>query len=517
LNQINIEYVKNLHPIFTKPKRIKIIVGGRGSTKSTGIADYVAAKVSNGELWCCARENQNSIEESVHRTILDEISRLGILGFEDTKTSITHESSGGRTFYRGLARNITSLKSTLSGVDGLWIEEGEDISDNTLRVLTASVRLNADDTERLLNGNKLESIDQLDALLAVSDIKMPEIIITMNRGQRSGAVAKKWLARAETELQRCGYYEDDTIMVVQMNYTDMPLSWFIASGLEQERLDDFDKLSTAQYRHKWHGDYLDEVDNSIIKPEWFDACIDAHKIDRLKETFAPHGFRKAAYDPMNDGGDAHGYAQSKGSVVERVLELRKGEIDVGCDWATELTSDNNVDWFTWDTDGMGTGLKRQISIAFDNTKTEFHGFSGALSGKGQDNANKVYVPIDNDNSEARTYADTFKNNRAQFYGILADKMYNTYRCVKRGKYIDPENMISFESSGIENIDALRSELCSIPKKDTGNGLYQILSKADMKKLGISSPNLADAIMMTMWVPEPRQEWGELNYENRRVV
>ena len=163
MTQIDIEYVKNLHPIFTKPKRIKIIVGGRGSTKSTGVADYVAAKVSNGELWCCARENQNSIEESVHRTILDEIARLGIEGFEDTKTSISHADSGGRTFYRGLARNITSLKSTLSGVDGLWIEEGEDISDNTLRVLTASVRLNADDTEKLLNGNKLESIDQLDA------------------------------------------------------------------------------------------------------------------------------------------------------------------------------------------------------------------------------------------------------------------------------------------------------------------------------------------------------------------
>jgi len=61
MTSIDIKYVKNLHPIFTKPKRIKIIVGGRGSTKSTGVADYIAALVSNGQLWCCARENQNSI------------------------------------------------------------------------------------------------------------------------------------------------------------------------------------------------------------------------------------------------------------------------------------------------------------------------------------------------------------------------------------------------------------------------------------------------------------------------
>jgi len=206
MNQITIDYVDKLYPIFTKPKRIKIILGGRGSTKSTGIADLAAASLQAGELWCCARETQNSIEESVHRTILDEISRLGLTGFEDTKTEIKH-TSGGRTFYRGLSRNITALKSTLSGVDKLWIEEGEDISENTLRVLTASVRLNATDTARKIAGE---------------NVKMPEIIITMNRGTRAGAVAKKWLARAESELQRCGYYEDDTIMVVQMNYTDMP-------------------------------------------------------------------------------------------------------------------------------------------------------------------------------------------------------------------------------------------------------------------------------------------------------
>ena len=108
MTNINIDYVSKLHPIFTKPKRIKIIVGGRGSTKSTGVADYVDAKLTTGELWCCARENQNSIEESVHRTLLDEIDRLGIPGFTDTKTAITH-ASGGRTFYRGLSRNIRPI------------------------------------------------------------------------------------------------------------------------------------------------------------------------------------------------------------------------------------------------------------------------------------------------------------------------------------------------------------------------------------------------------------------------
>ena len=488
---IDIEYVEKLHPIFTKPKRIKIIIGGRASTKSTGVADYVAAQMTRGQLWCCARENQNSIEESVHRTILDEISRLNIPGFVDTKTSITHEPTGGRTFYRGLARNITSLKSTLSGINGLWIEEGEDISDNTLRVLTASVRLNAKDSQRQILGE---------------DVGMPEIIITMNRGARTGAIAKKWLARAERDLAKTGYYEDDLIMVVEMNYTDMPVEWFLASGLEDERLDDEKKLSTAGYDHKWHGAYLDEVENSIIKPEWFDAAVDAHKLPTLQAAFKPHGAKVAAHDPSDTGDDPKGYALRHGSIFLKIQENDSGEIDEGCEWATEQAIDDGADCFVWDGDGMGTGLKRQVSDAFAGKRVTTHMFRGSLSGSGQDNADDIYMATDSDptrgkeRKQLKTYADTFKNNRAQYATKLATAFYNTYRCVNRGEYVDPANMISIDSDGVDSVENLRSEVCRVPRKKNGNGLIQIMSKQEMKSLGIESPNMFDAMMMALFDP-----------------
>lgn len=502
MTDINIEYVSKLHPIFTKPKRIKIIVGGRGSTKSTGIADYVAACMANGQLWCCARENQNSIEESVHRTLLDEIARLEIAGFEDTKTSIIHPS-GGRAFYRGLARNITSLKSTLSGVDGLWIEEGEDISANTLRVLTASVRLNAKDTERAIAGE---------------DVKMPEIIITMNRGTRQGAVAQKWLLRAEKDLARCGYYEDDAVMVVQMNYTDMPKKWFELSGLEQERKDDKEHLSTAMYAHKWYGDYLDETPNSIIKQEWFNAAIDAHKLERLKAVFEPRGALIAAHDPSDTGNDSKGFALRHASVVLVIDEMLNGEIDDGLDWATDLAIKNNADWFIWDGDGMGAGLKRSVSTNLDGKRIEYQMFRGSLSGKGQDNADKVYqAEYGSRKAKPKTYRETFTNNRAQYYTMLADRFYNTYKCVVKGEYIDPELMISLDSAGIENMDALRSECCRIPSIPNGNGLIQIMNKKEMKTNGIASPNMADSLMMCMFVPPIKKVRKELKYNNNPII
>jgi phage terminase large subunit len=62
-------------------------------------------------------------------------------------------------------------------------------------------------------------------------------------------------------------------------------------------------------------------------------------------------------------------------------------------------------------------------------------------------------------------------------------------------------MISIDSDGVESIDALRSELCSIPAKDNSNGLIQIMNKKEMKTNGIDSPNMADSIMMCLYTPD----------------
>ena len=476
VRQIDIEYVSNLEPILTKPKRIKIIVGGRGSTKSTGVADHVIGKMSCGELWCCAREHQNSIEESVHRTILDEISRLGAPGFEETKTSITHRS-GGRAFYKGLVRNITSLKSTLSGVDGLWIEEGEDLSANTLRVLTASVRLNATDTQRAISGE---------------DVRMPEIIITMNRGARTGAVAQKWLARAEPDLERCGYYEDDLLMVVQMNYTDMPREWFMQSGLEQERADDKREMTTGQYDHKWRGHYLDAVDNAIIQSEWFDAAVDAH----LKIGFKPKGVKVVSHDPSDKGKDPKGLCLRHGSVVLNVEEILNMDVNDGCEYATDYAIAQQADQYIWDADGMGAALRKQTLDAFKGKKIGHVEFRG---GKGVDRPNEVYQST-YDDKKAKTNEETFKNRRAQYHWYLRDRFLKTYRAVN-GEYIDPDELISI-SSEISALNKLRSEVCRIPRKPNGAGLIQIMTKDEMarQKPPIESPNMADSLMMSLANP-----------------
>lgn len=473
--KIDIEYVDKLTPIFTRPKRVKIIVGGRGSTKSTAAADYVLAMMMQGKLWCCAREYQNSIEESVHRSMLDEVDRLSLPGFKSNKSDISH-ISGGRNFYRGLARNVSSLKSMLSGIDGLWIEEGEDISEQTLRVLTASVRLNAKDTQRAMSGE---------------NVKMPEIIVTMNRGSREDAISKKWLSRADSELEKNGFYEDDLLMVSQVNYTDMPKNWFLLSGLEEERADDFIKMDRAEYDHKWLAKYLETVDNAIIKPEWFDACVDAH----LKLKIKPRGKKVVSYDPSDDGPDDKGICYRHGSIVYGIESVSVGDIAEGTDYAIDYAKLKDADSFVWDGDGMGIGLRKQIGTAFEDTNTELIMYRGS---EGVDNPDAVYQSDRGLSAPGRTNSQVFKNKRAQYCLMLADRIYNTYRAVVHGDYKDPETLISF-SSDIEYLSKFKSECCRIPRIPNGNGLIQIMSKDKMAKppFKIKSPNMFDAAKMSL--------------------
>lgn len=485
---INIDYVKKLGVLGTKKKRVKIIVGGRASTKSTFVSDYVLAKVSHGETWCCGREFQNSIDDSVHSMLEGEIERCEFNGFVVGAAKISHVN-GGSIFYKGLARNITSLKG-LNRLNGLWIEEGESLSAATLKVLTASVRLSAAEAKKQREAGKL--------------LEVPEIWITMNRGSSKDPVSQKFLARAEKELARRGYYEDDNIMIVQINYTDIPKQWFLDSGLESERLDDKKNMTTAEYDHKWGGAYSDTVENAIIQAEWFDACIDAHK----NLGFEPLGQIKVTYDPA-DSGDAKAVCYSHGSVIMDIVQKDTGLIDTATDWACSYANDKRPDVFSWDADGMGMGLKRQIADAFNGKKVTVEAFRGS---EGCDNPKQVY-DSDVKVKDQKINKEMFANKRAQYYWALRERMRKTYMAVK-GKSllgIKPDELISFSSS-IKDMAQLRSEVCRVPRKYKASGRIQLMTKQEMKNLGIDSPNMADALMMSCRTVDTIKKHVPLKYE-----
>ena len=474
---------EKLEPLL-RPKKFKIIYGGRGSGKSMTVGSLILFRVmTEGIKVAAMREWQNSIEDSVHSLFVEEIERLGLTGFTIQYNRITH-INGGEITYKGLARNPESVKS-MHGYDLFWTEESSTLSKSSIDLLIPTLRKEG-----------------------------AELWMTFNPGSSSDPIAQEFLAPFEKELQKSDFYEDDLHLIIKCNYIDNP---FFPKNLEMLRLKHKETKSDAEYDHIWNGEYNDQVDNSIIKTSWFDAAIDAHKIERLKALFKPKGVKVAAHDPSDTGNDSKGYALRHDSIIYEVAEKDTGEIDEGCDWAISKALRDSADWFVWDGDGMGTGLKRQISDSLSGKRTQFHMFRGSLSGSGQDKADDIYMKSDDDENNPKTYSETFKNNRAQYYMEMAERFYNTYRCVVKGEYVDPDDMISLNSEGIENIQGLRSEVCRIPLKENNTGLYQIQTKLEMKKAGIASPNMADAIMMVLWSPKLKPKWGKLNYQKVSVA
>jgi len=476
LNHIDLRIVEKISWLLSKPKRVKIAVGSRGSAKSIGVSDIMLMFADKGSRVCCSREFQNSIDDSVHQALKEEIERLGVEGF-DVQANKINSSSGGELFYKGLARNITSLKS-IAGVNFLWIEEGESVSHNSLKILTPSIRSSAAANE------------------AGED--PPEIWITMNRGSQDDAIAKKYLARAEEALAETGYYEDDMTMIVEVNWEDNP--WF-PPELEMERLDDLENMDTEEYENVWGGAYNDSVSGAIIKQSWFNAAIDAHLLPG--RTFEPLGQKVVGYDPADEGADAKGYAMRHGSVFLDIDCKKDGDFIDGFTWALEKTIATQADVFTWDCDGMGVGGKLQVQQAFKGKKIDAPMFKGSETA---DFPDALYMPHDDDTkANSKSNKETFRNKRAQYYWLLRDRFFNTYRSVVKGEYVDPETMISI-SSEIPKLKQIRKEVCKVPKKpNNGNGRIQILSKPEMVKLEIKSPNMADAMMMAMLSPKPKKQ------------
>jgi len=128
---MNISIPGAFAPLMQSDKRYRIAVGGRGSGKSMTVATMCILQAIQGKRILACLEFQNSISESVHSLVASLIDQIGVSGFTVTRDRISH-SSGGEFIFRGLSRNIESVKS-LFGVDVVWIEESQTISEESLR------------------------------------------------------------------------------------------------------------------------------------------------------------------------------------------------------------------------------------------------------------------------------------------------------------------------------------------------------------------------------------------------
>ena len=127
-------------PLFDR-HRYKVFHGGRGSGKSHTFATALLIMAAQRKMRVlCTRELQMSIADSVHKLLCDKIEDLGLSShYEVTQHTIRGVVAGSEFIFYGLKSNITKIKS-LEGVDVVWVEEAQCISEESWRVLIPTIR-----------------------------------------------------------------------------------------------------------------------------------------------------------------------------------------------------------------------------------------------------------------------------------------------------------------------------------------------------------------------------------------
>jgi len=206
---------------LAKPRRYKVLYGGRGGGKSYAIADQLLIDGIQGpQRILCAREYQASIKDSVHRLLADRIEHWGLTGFYDIQRDTIIGRNGTAFIFRGVRHNVQSIKS-MSGLTRVWVEEAQTVSEESWRILIPTVRDEGS-----------------------------EIWLSLNPMRKEDATSQRFI---ETQPDDC--------LKIQVNWDGNP---YFPDTLDQERQRDRERLDPATYAHIWEGAYLENSRAQIL-------------------------------------------------------------------------------------------------------------------------------------------------------------------------------------------------------------------------------------------------------------
>ena len=428
--------------------------GGRGSSKShtVGVIAILRALQSPINI-LFAREFQNSIKDSSYQVLVNTIDNLKVAHlFTILKTEIL-AYNGSKISFKGLKTNISSIKS-FEDVALCVVEEAENVSDDSWEALIPTIRAEGS-----------------------------QIIVIFNPKLKDSPTYKRWV----TEPLPC-------TLVIHSTYKDNP---FLSDKFLAE-VAYLKETNPVAYRNIYLGEPISGDDQGVIKLEWFEAALDAHK----KLNFKPEGRQAIGYDVSDGGADDAAIAHRHGSVIVGMQAFKALTLKdcVGRVYSYALTT--GATDVIYDAVGLGVGARPYFELVDPSGKLKLTGFDSRQSA-----SKDLY-------KGTHKGCDYFKNKRSEAIIKLADRFHNTYLARVKGEYIDPDNMVSIDTTLISDdiIDKLRFECTNIREKANTN-FRTIESKQDMKARGLPSPNLLDGLYMCFNPIDKNPEVITLNFSN----
>lgn len=283
------------------------VYGGRNSLKSHSVARILLVRIMQGKLRIlCGREYQNSIADSVYQLFVDLIRFYNLAGFEITRDTILYKPNGSDLLFKGVKRNVQSIKS-IEGVDIFWGEEASTFSQESINVITPTIR--KDGAQLIWTYNRLTDLDPIHLRLVVNTPPKTLVINT----DYTLAVKYGWLSkRVEAEIEH-------------------------------------DKVTNpGLYAHKWLGEPLNQADNAIIARERI--------LEAMNRDASSDGANIYGVDVARMGDDRTVFWHRKGLKTMRTKTLTKQTIDEVCAHLQLFMKQDKAAEVRIDGGGLGIGL-----------------------------------------------------------------------------------------------------------------------------------------------------------------
>lgn len=229
--QIDAEFPEKLQCLF-RPKRMKILYGGRGAGRSWGVSRALLLIGTHRPIRVlCCRELQKSISESVHKVLSDQVVALGQGAFYEIQANKIIGKNGTTFSFEGIRNNATAVKS-YEGIDYCWVEEGDKVSKASWEILLPTIRK-----------------------------KGSEIIVTFNPSLADDYTYRTFVLDSDLKDMGDGVKESDDTIVVKMTYQDNP--WFFHDTSLPSLMEKTKRQDPDAYLNVWLGNPVEHLEGAV--------------------------------------------------------------------------------------------------------------------------------------------------------------------------------------------------------------------------------------------------------------
>lgn len=250
LSSQSLDFPEALQCLF-KPKRYKVLYGGRSAGRSWGVARALLIQGLNGkQRVLCARELQASIKDSVHKLLADQISLMGMNYLYDVQQQGIYglgQAKGTEFSFEGIRHNVTKIKS-YEGITRCWVEEAAKLSQNSLDILIPTIRVA--ESELWFTFNPEQEEDEIYQRFVVNPDGLAQVITTQSE------VSGGWICK-----------EYPRALVVKATWRDNP--WF--SEESRAEMEALKRRDLDEYLHVWEGHTRKVLLGAILADELREA------------------------------------------------------------------------------------------------------------------------------------------------------------------------------------------------------------------------------------------------------